>query len=217
MPSQKFLTLLLVFGALSALLTASRRRVISRRRSHREERSLWVSLAAGLFDAESSPAADRLEVALAAIARKLGLRGAIVTAHGRDHCRVLAASAADPSLLPGLERGAVLARATLYCGTLRCRGQSLAIDYAGVSEWRSHRAFRERGWQSYVAVNCGLEGGEDVVVAFFDTSPRGTVFSRSERALVEQLAPWVATMVSGPDDRRAETDVALPVAEAPRA
>ena len=76
---------------------------------------------------------------------------------------------------------------------------AVAIEYAGVTVWRHHAAFQERGWESYIAVNCGLEQGEDLVVSFFDSVPRGTTFTRSERALVEQLAPWIASMVGGID------------------
>ena len=95
-----------------------------------------------------------------------------------------------------LERGAELPRRALYCGTLAAPGQSLAIDYASLSEWRRHPAYAARGWESYIAVNCGLEQGEDIVVSFFDTSPRGAPFTRQERAFMEQLAPWVISMVS---------------------
>jgi hypothetical protein len=156
-----------------------------------------MGLAAGLFDSEECPATSRLEIALAAIARKLGLRAAMVTLQSGESCTVLATAALNAALLKGIERGTVIQRRTLFCSNLSARGQSLAIDYAGISVWRHHPSFEARGWESYLAVNCGLEQGEDLVVAFFDSVPRGTAFTRSERALVEQLAPWIASMIGG--------------------
>lgn len=198
----------------AAFLFFRQRRLHRAQRSALEDRQLWVGLAAGLFDAEDCPSTSRLEIALSAIARKLGLRAAIVTLHGYERCTVVANAGTDPNLLVGLEPGAKVLRESLYCGSVIARGRSLTIDYASLSEWRRHRAFRGRAWESYIAVHCGLEHGEDVVVAFFDTRPRGRPFTRAERALVEQLAPWVAAMVSGPGSVPAFSTV--PDAEAVR-
>jgi hypothetical protein len=206
MPILNFLPPILAILLCAAFLAVPLRRAASRKkRSAFDDRLLWVGLAAGLFDSEDCPATSRLEIALAAISRKLGLRAAIVTVHSRDACRVLATAGSDASLLRGLNCDSVHARDSLYCGTLAVRGQSLAIDYAGLTEWRRHRAYAERGWESYIAVHCGLEQGEDLVVAFFDTVPRDVFFTRAERALVEQLGPWIATMI-GDDGAKAKPD-----------
>jgi hypothetical protein len=211
MPSQNFLPLLLTV-LLGAAFLVRERRTHSARKSAFEDRLLWMGLAAGLFDSDDCPATSRLEIALAAIARKLGLRAGIVVTHGRTDSTVLATAGVDASLLRGLERGARVPSATLYSDTLLARGQSLAIDYAALSEWRRHPAYEERGWESYIGVNCGLEEGEDLVVSFFDSRPRTVPFSRAERQLVEQVAPWVAAMVG---ERAGTGAPELPVPEAP--
>ncbi|MGZ3651562.1 MAG: hypothetical protein ACXVB9_15755 [Bdellovibrionota bacterium] len=211
MPSQNLLLYLPLFLLpIGAWLASRNRRSKNAKISAAEERSLWVGLAAGLFDADDCPPTSRLEIALDAISRKLGLRGALITRHGRNHCAVLAASSTDPALLRGLERGSVISRGSVYCGSLHSAGQCLAIDYASLSEWRGHSAFRERGWESYIAVNCGRSGGEDIVVAFFDFRPRGSIFTRTERVLVEQLAPWISAMVDDKSASTSETVISLP-------
>ena len=199
MPLQNFLLFLITAAVFTPWFVKYRRRLRSARRSAFEDRLLWVGLAAGLFDSEECPATSRLEIALAALARKLGLRGAMVTLQSKDSCTVVAMAAMNAELIEGLTRGAAVPRRSLYCGNLNARGQSVAIEYASVSTWRHHAAFQLRGWESYIAVNCGLEQGEDLVVAFFDSMPRETAFTRSERALVGQLAPWIASMVGGTD------------------
>jgi hypothetical protein len=187
------LSFLLMLGALCAA-AIQRRRIRARRKgAAAAEGSLWMELAAGLFERDEAPASARMEIALAAISRKLGLRAAIVTRHDHNHCAVIAGSSVHPALLRGLERGSVVARSSLFCGSVRSGDPSLSIDYASLSEWRGHPAQGERGWESFVGVACGTDG---VVVSFFDTRPRTLPLTRAERTLVEQLAPWIAAMVS---------------------
>lgn len=209
---QNLLTIFFSLTAIVVWLLAGHRRAHRARRSAFEDRLLWVGLAAGLFDSAECPATSRLEIALAAIARKLGLRAGLVTIHGRSTCRIVATAGIEASLLRGLGRGTEVSGASLYFGTLVAKGQSIAIDYASLTEWRRHPACRERGWESCIAVNCGLEQGEDVVVSFFDTSPRGAPFTRSERALIEQLAPWIMAMV-GEHDRESHRAAGSGLAE----
>lgn len=200
-----FLLLCAIFAGRIAL-----RRGRVRRRGNAEESSLWMGLAAGLFEAEDSPVSSRMEIALKAIAKKLGLRAAMVTRHDRNHCAVIASAAETPQLLRGLERGSVVARSSLFCGSVRDEGSSLAIDYASLSEWRAHGALRERGWESYLGVACGSEG---LVVSFFDSRPRPAPFTRAERTLAEQLGPWISSMVAAETARSAPT---LPVLDTQR-
>jgi hypothetical protein len=185
---------LLLLSALSAAAMHRRRARTRRLGAAAAEGSLWVELAAALFERDEAPATTRMEIALAAISRKLGLRAAIVTRHDHNHCAVIASASEHAALLRGLERGNVVARSSLFCGSVRSGEASLAIDYASLSEWRGHAARGERGWESFVGVACGSEG---VVVSFFDSRPRALPLTRAERTLVEQLAPWIAAMVAG--------------------
>ena len=162
-----------------------------RRNFFRENHALWGELATIFFDQDSSSAEDRVQLVLQTIARRLGLRGGMIALHGRDHCRILALFSSAPELASGLDPGRIVARRSLYCGVLQSQGDSLAIDYASLSEWRRHPALFARGWESFLAVNCGLEQGQDVILSFFDSSPRANVFSHAEITLVEQLAPWI--------------------------
>lgn len=206
---------LLAFAAVSALISSffalkRRRRFLRDRLQAADERTLWVSLAASLFDSAECASSSRIEIALAAIARRLRLRAGIVTLHGRNSCRVIAGAGEDQALVNELKREAPISRISVYCGSLQDRGRSLAIDYASLSEWRKHSAYRERGWESYIGVNCGRYRNEEIVVSFFDTVPREQLFDRGEKALVEQLAPWIAVMVTEEFSAREERS-AFPV------
>jgi hypothetical protein len=196
----------LLFSFLLAGLYHAGRLVQRRGRSQRhgraEEKSLWGGLAAGLFEADDASAGERMEIALSALSRKLGLRAAMVTRHGRDHCAVVATAGEQPLLLRGLGRGSVVARSSVFCGSVREGASSLAIDYASLSEWRSHPALRERGWESYLGVACGKSS---LVVSFFDSRPRAAPFTRAERALVEQFAPWLSAVAASDAGRASPT------------
>ena len=192
MLAQIFFFLLLLIGVIFVGRLVRLRGRLSRRKKA-DESSLWMGLAAGLFEADESSPTSRMEIALRAIAKKLGLRAAMVTRHDRNHGAVITAVAEAPELLRGLERGSVVARSSLFCGAVREDGASLAINYASLSEWRAHPALRERCWESYLGVACGNEG---VVVAFFDSRARAIPFTRAEQALVEQLGPWISSLVA---------------------
>jgi hypothetical protein len=71
---------------------------------------------------------------------------------------------------------------------------ALAIDYASLSEWRNHRACTDLGWQSYIGVRKEFASGEGITVAFCAPGPRGTIFSTTEKKLVDQLGSWVAAI-----------------------
>ncbi len=186
--------LVLISAILLILSLAVRRRKHSpRTRVNAEERSLWGGLAAGLFDADHSPAGARLEIALLALAARLKVRGAMISVQGEGAIRIAALS--DPAAISGLRCGQTVVENSLYNGALAARDELLVINYASLSEWRRHPAHRERGWETFLGINCGVLRGENVVVAFFDTAPRETPFSRSEELLVRQLAPWVAAML----------------------
>ena len=202
MPDQPLISAFLFFSLTGfALALLTRRGVRRRRRRITEERQLWVGLAAGLFDASDCPASARLEIALAALARKLGMRGGMVTVQSGGECVIIAQSG-DPCFLP-IQPGqaGMIPRASVYCGGLTKPGQTLALDYASLTEWRKHPAFLQRGWESYLGVNCSSGESGQMVVCFFDPSPRGAPFTMAERALVQQLAPWIASLV---EEERAE-------------
>lgn len=191
----------LVLIAVSLVISA----LAIRRRKHsphvrlaNEEGSLWSGLAAGLFDCDNSPAHARLEIALAALATKLKVRGAMITIHGAQNSWVAALS--DGVGISGLRVAQEIQAGTLYSDLLTSPEQILAINYASLSEWRRHPAFLKNGWETYIGVNCGSMNGKAVVVSFFDTVPRVQPFHRMEELLVQQLAPWVAAMLSGYDE-----------------
>lgn len=187
-----YIVSLLVVSASGALILRGRRRVKRKRRLADSESSLWLGLAAGLFDSADSPPSARLEIALAAIAKRLGMRGGLVMLREGGTCRVLACAAPAAE---GLLRGRILARSETYCGSVT-EGTPLVIDYASLSEWRKHEACSLRGWESFVGVDCG--GHEDIrfVAGFFDTAARDQLRSRSELQLLEQMAPWIGALAA---------------------
>jgi hypothetical protein len=186
------LSLLFVLLGLKLKITLRNRKA---RRSSPQDYSLWTSLTATFFEPEQAVPADRIKSALAAMARKLQLRGGMAILQTPSSTRILAVTGSDYSLVGGLAAGDEIQLASVYCSSLPEKGQALTIDYASLSEWRRHRAFRERGWESYIGA-CGISAhGSKITVAFFDSVPRDQLFSFSEKALVEQLVPWIALVV----------------------
>lgn len=173
-----------------------RRRRGRRRMARRlavDDGSLWMGLAAGLFDSADSPASARLEIALLAIAKRLRLQGGLVVRLEGDVTRVIASAASSTELLEGLGRGAELPRRALYCGSVPAES-TLAVDYASLSEWRKHEACSARGWESFLGVDCGELGGARIVAGFFGNSPRDQLFTRAEAQLLEQMSPWIGAL-----------------------
>lgn len=196
MPGRFVFPLVLFMAAAFALLWRRRKKKRRARKSAlTEDRLLWVGLAAGLFDFSDKPANARIEIALKALARKLRLRGALVTAHKEQGCRILAATESDGTLMADLRLDQTFKREQLFGSSLTEIGQMLVIDYASLSEWRNHAACQEYGWESYVGLNCGEQNGEQIVVSFFDQVPRDQLFNWTEKSLVEQLGPWIAAML----------------------
>lgn len=158
-----------------------------------EERSLWSTVAEGIFDHEESSQALCLEITLKAVAAKLGVSGAFVAIHGNTLSRTLFSLNSTPDLAAGL----AVPSDSIYYGSLENAGDLIVIHYSSLTAWRDHRALTERAWESYIAVNCGYLKGEPVVLAFFDSKPKEIPFSEAEKNLMKQIAPWVAAMLSG--------------------
>lgn len=195
MPSYEFFPLF-IFVSILPFLWKRRRKKNREKTIASDESSLWVGLAAGLFDSADSPSGARMEIALGAVAQRLKVRAGIVTVGGKNGRRVLACASTDAALVSGLEAGSKLLSNSIYCGTVGANGQLLSIDYASLSEWRKHPACRDLGWECYLGLSCGSGGHENLVVAFFDTLPREQLFTAKEKALLEQLGPWIAAMVA---------------------
>lgn len=189
MAGQYIISLFLICAIACVAFWRSRRRVTVRRRSDADEGSLWIGLAAGIFDAADSPPSARMEIALAAMAKRLRLRGALVVYRDQSGCRVIAAS----GVLEGLVPGAVLEIGETYCGSVG-PNSTLAIDYASLSEWRRHEACRVRGWEAFVGMDCGDAGEGRIVAGFFDTTPRDHLFTQDELQLLEQMGPWFGAL-----------------------
>jgi hypothetical protein len=205
MAGQHFISLFLIC-AIAFAAVWRRRRVTMRRQSDADEGSLWIGLAAGIFDATDSPPSARLEIALAALARRLRLRGALVVYRNGDGCRVIAAS----GLLEGLAPGELLSNGETYCGSVG-PNSTLAIDYASLSEWRRHDACRARGWEAFIGLDCGSAGDGRIVVGFFDTAPREKLSTQAELQLLEQMGPWIGALagIAAQTFERPEKPIAL--------
>lgn len=189
MAGHYIISLFLICAITCAAFWRRRRRATVRRKIDADDGSLWIGLAAGIFDAADSPPSARLEIALSAMARRLRLRGALVVYRNGESCRVIAAS----GILEGLTPGAALSNGETYCGSVS-PNKTLAIDYASLSEWRRHDACRARGWEAFVGLDCGEAGDGRIVAGFFDTTPRDHLFTQAELQLLEQMGPWFGAL-----------------------
>lgn len=146
------------------------------------------------FERHGASSEGRIEAALYLGCEKLGLPNALVTLQQAENCCVHNVASIDGS---GdlFVVGQVLPRALLYCGALNRDRPSLSIDFAGISDWRMHRAHRDLGWESYVGVRRELSTGEGITVAFYGSRSRDLLFSPAEKRLVGQLGDWVATIL----------------------
>ncbi|MCO5143932.1 MAG: hypothetical protein M9962_12650 [Oligoflexia bacterium] len=75
------------------------------------------------------------------------------------------------------------------------RQQTLAIDYAGSSDWKNHACFFDRGWESYLASTIKISESVFLTVAFLNSSPREDLFSLTEKEVLHEIShalkPWV--------------------------
>ncbi len=204
MPVAVFFSLIFIFAA-AHLLMGKRSKWRLHGYPQEKEDPTWSDFEASLLDPEEMPD-GRIIKALSSIAKKLRLRAALVTVGTGTERQVLASYAQDPSLIAGFGKGMVLNGRSLYCGSLANRPQILAIDYASLSEWRSHSACRDLGWETYFGVCVERVGDQSVVVAFFDTIPREKPFSKMDSLLLEQLGPLIAAMVEVDAFDSARTD-----------
>jgi hypothetical protein len=72
--------------------------------------------------------------------------------------------------------------------------ESVAIDYASLSEWRRHRGYTDLGIESYIGVRREISLGGSLTVAFYGRNPRESVFTEIEKRLVGQLANWIVAI-----------------------
>jgi hypothetical protein len=108
--------------------------------------------------------------------------------------------------------GQVLPRSLLFCGMLSRERASLAIDYAGISDWRRHPAHADLGWECYIGVRRELSTGEGLTIAFYHSRSRDTLFSPGEKKLVGQLGDWVAAILERERGFAVEAKTAYPEA-----
>lgn len=172
---------------------------------------LWGEIASGLFasyDQELS-AQDRMELALRSGLKRLRVGGGIVTLNGAHGCRVLATVTADDASSGWLSAGKEISLGLTYCGLLNEGRESLAIDFASLSDWRHHAAHRDLGWESFIGTRRELESGGYLAVGFYGWAARDQIFGAEEKLFVSQLANWI-TAISQSEGKIAAPDAAMP-------
>lgn len=152
----------------------------------------WDEL--NFFERHGSKPEGRIEAALHMGCEKLGVPNSIVLLQQGANCCVQNVASLDGSEFRFVV-GQILPRSLLFCGMLGRDRPSLAIDYAGISDWRRHPAHAELGWESYIGVRRELSTGEGLTIAFYHSRSREALFSPGEKKLVGQLGDWVAAIL----------------------
>lgn len=152
----------------------------------------WEEL--NFFERHGANPEGRIEAALHVGCEKLGVPNAIVTLQQGENCCVQNVASLDGSG-DRFVVGQVLPRSLLFCGMLGRERDALAIDYAGISDWRRHSAHADLGWESYIGVRRELSNGDGLTIAFYHSRSRESLFNAAEKKLAGQLGDWVAAIL----------------------
>jgi hypothetical protein len=157
---------------------------------------VWREIAAGLFAGagENLEREDRMQLVLRSGLQRLGLGYGIIMINDGERCRVEAVAAAGNVAPEWFRAGREISPALTYCGLLGANRESLAIEYASLSEWRAHPAHRELGWETYIGTRRILASEKFLAVSFFDRRGREQIYSAEEKAFVGQLASWITAI-----------------------
>lgn len=166
-----------------------------------QEIKLWQEIATGLF-ASSDEELDRdqrMQLILRSGLQRLGISCGIITINDHEKCLVQSLVSAKNAVPEWLRAGREISLALTYCGLLGASRESLAIQYASLSDWRLHTAHRDLGWETFIGARRTLASGNFLTVSFFDWTAREQVYSAEEKAFVGQLANWIAAIYEAGD------------------
>lgn len=163
---------------------------------------LWQEIASGLFVAHDQDARseERIERALRSGLRRLQLGCGLVTLNSATGSRVLALVTTESTAPEWLQAGREVSLALTYCGMLNAGRESLAIDFASLSDWRHHSSHRELGWETFIGTRRTLASGEYLAVGFFDWNAREQIYSKDDKVFVGQLTNWIAAIAEKSSD-----------------
>jgi hypothetical protein len=184
---------------------------VSRGTKDKKKEVDWVDLARPLFleyQASPSIAEEKIDSVLMAGLERLKLRQAHVLEVGdTDSWRILASVSIESTYQSEqLKAGQSVNADSLYCGQLRHQ-DSIYIEFAGFSRWRTHKSYRERGWETYLGTRRVLQNGTTITLAFLDNAPREKFFSAAEREIVQKSAQWVALLLDRKNGALLESDI----------
>ncbi|MBV9774118.1 MAG: PAS domain S-box protein [Gemmatimonadetes bacterium] len=117
-----------------------------------------------------------------------------------ERAEVVASSSPDPALAPG----AVLDLSELYCQETAKTDGTLAIESAGSSEWRTHRAYQATGLETYLGTRVMAEGKVYGTLLFAGPEPRPGGYGPADRDFLQLMAEWI-----GREVERGRADEAL--------
>lgn len=167
------------------------------RKEQLSEEDFWHSLNVSFFDKHGREE-DRqmlLEAMLDFGCRKLKLaNGLLLERKGESYAVHTLVS--DSYAMQGVFlKGKTIPGPDLYCGRTWAQNDVLAIEYAGITEWRNHRSYRLYGIETYIGVPVRENGELFGVLCFFDQHPRDLFFSRGERDFMNTLSSWTAVVL----------------------
>jgi hypothetical protein len=172
-----------------------RRRRIAHAKAAPRLQAFWRDLSLGIFEQSEAGAEDRLGLALKAGLGRLDMTHGLIGLHAGTQCNLLRAVNKHYSAMIPAAEGQSIDRKNIFCGQLGESRQSLLIDSASLSEWRSHPAYEKLGWECYIGAYAPLAGGGYITVSFFQPVSRNQLFTRADKEFVVQAARWVAAMV----------------------
>lgn len=79
-----------------------------------------------------------------------------------------------------------------YCSRTVTSVKPLCVEYAAVSEWRNHQAYKTNKIESYIGVKVYFEEHVFGVLSFFSKKSHGQIFAEKEKSLVSSASKWVA-------------------------
>jgi hypothetical protein len=154
------------------------------------------SMAQFLFEKNNSPvsADERIEWALRAAVKKLEVDFVILQVRTHD-CSTQwnYYSSEEEAHNPLIFQ---IPFSETYCSSMSDSKSNLCIDFAGVSAWQNHPAFRKHCWEVYLGARGKLLDEQSCSIGFYQKKSMGKLFTKSERDFVHHLLLWVMAILN---------------------
>lgn len=154
----------------------------------------WENLSRSLFSVNSTMVTEEaLMQLLKVVSNETNLEyGMLTKSFDNKNYEVISTFGSSPPWAAGEK----FPSQSFYCSRLMCGSEPLCIDYAGVSEWRNHEAYKSKKIESYMGVPVYVGNDFYGVLSVFGPKTKANGFSSKEQTLIQAAAGWVGVILA---------------------